>query len=29
MIDKRIIELLSKAKDSDRVFPATDLYNEG
>jgi len=29
MINKRIVELLSKAKDPSRVFPATDLYNEG
>ena len=29
MVNKRITELLSKANDSDRVFPATDLYNEG
>jgi len=29
MVNQRISELLSKAKDSDRVFPATDLYNEG
>jgi hypothetical protein len=29
MVNQRITALLSKAKDSDRVFPATDLYNEG
>jgi hypothetical protein len=29
MVNLRITELLSKAKDPDRVFPATDLYNEG
>ena len=29
MVNKRIAELLSKANDPDRVFPATDLYNEG
>jgi len=29
MVNQRIVELLSKAKDSERVFPATDLYNEG
>ena len=29
MVNQRITELLSKAKDPDRVFPATDLYNEG
>ena len=29
MVNQRIAELLSKAKDPERVFPATDLYNEG
>lgn len=29
MVNQRIAELLSKVKDSERVFPATDLYNEG
>lgn len=29
MVNARIAELLSKAKSPDRVFPATDLYNEG
>ena len=29
MVSTRIAELLSMAKDPDRVFPATDLYNEG
>ena len=29
MVNTRIAELLSKAKDPDRVFPATDLYGEG
>jgi len=28
-VNKRIAELLSKAEGSERVFPATDLYNEG
>jgi len=29
VVNQRIAELLSKAKDPERVFPATDLYNEG
>ena len=29
MVNQRIAELLSKAKDPDRGFPVTDLYNEG
>lgn len=29
MVNQRIAELLSKAKGPERVFPATDLYNEG
>jgi len=29
MVIQRIAELLSKANNPDRVFPATDLYNEG
>jgi len=29
MVNQRITELLSMAKDPGRVFPATDLYNEG
>ncbi len=29
VVNQRIAELLSKAKDPDRAFPATDLYNEG
>ena len=29
IVNQRIAELLSKAKDPDRVFPATDFYNEG
>jgi len=29
MVNQRIAELLSEAKDPERVFPATDLYNEG
>ena len=29
MVIQRIAELLSTAKDPGRVFPATDLYNEG
>ena len=29
MVNERIAELLSNAKDPERVFPATDLYNEG
>ena len=29
MVNQRIAELLSKAKGPERVFPATDPYNEG
>ncbi len=29
MVIQRMAELLSKAESHDRVFPATDLYNEG
>ncbi len=29
MVTERVTELLCMAKDPERVFPATDLYNEG
>lgn len=29
MVNERIAEMLAKAADSSRVFPPTDLYNEG
>ncbi len=29
MLNQRIVELLDTAKSSERVFPPTDLYNEG
>jgi hypothetical protein len=29
MVNQRITELLSRAAGAERVFPATDLYNEG
>jgi len=29
MVNQRVAELLSKAEGHERVFPATDLYNEG